>query len=204
MAKKGVCWAMKMAKRLAGNPATDYYKNIDAFQPTFHPFHLNEPLHWRKPQRIACCFMGDIACAKDDEINAILGVIQRTPHHRYYIWTKQARKLLGFKFPHNVWLGVTINCQNDIYRLFELIDLEADIFCLSLEPLYESIEFPNELDLIDWIAIGAQTNPVFQPKKNWVDDILFHADSLSIPVFMKDNLKYEPKRYDFPKKEGYF
>jgi protein gp37 len=198
VAEREACWAAVMAKRLGGQEGTGYSK-IDSFKPTFHLNKLNEPLHWRGHQRVATCFMGDIACAKEEWIESILKIIRRTPQHRYYILTKQPHELLSFMFPHNVWLGVTVNRQKDIYRIDQLDDIQAGIHFGSFEPIYQDIELNDSAHYLDWMILGAQTHPEFQPEREWIEGLLMEADYYTIPVFMKDNLRFEPKRYDFPR-----
>jgi len=189
----GKCWAKKRSLMLAGRYG---YSATHPFRPTFHEDKLKRPYNWQKPRRIDCCFMGDLSCAKKEWIEKILQVIKNTGQHRYYILTKNPKNLIYYEFPFNAWVGVTINCLADIYRITDLVKVKAWVKWISFEPLYEFFEFIPVS--IDWIVIGAQTNPEFQPKKLWVDNILRIADDFEIPVFMKNNLKYEPKRFEFP------
>ena len=63
-------------------------------------------------------------------------------------------------------------------------------FFVSFEPLKEKIsQDESYLHLYDWIIIGAQTNPLKLPQKEWVISLTRRAKSLNIPVFHKDNLK---------------
>ena len=194
------CWAEKMADRLKGRYGYDI-KN--PFKPTFHKDQINKPLHWKKPRRVVCCFMGDIAYAEYDWIKQVLDIIKKTPQHRYYILTKKPSALLQYKFPNNTWVGVTINRKKDLYRFEDLLHIHSMVKYISFEPIYESLDLLEEkYEMINdkfWIIIGAQTNPEFQPEKKWVDNIVNFARINNIPVFMKDNLRYEPKTYNFPK-----
>jgi protein gp37 len=213
--RKGKCWAEKMAQRLKGRCG---YDKIDPFKPSYHGEEtknlgyktvkkINIPRHWKKPRRIDCCFMGDISFASEDVLDQILETIRLTQHHRYYILTKNPKALLKIQWPKNAWVGVTINRNKDLYRVDLLKRIRAKIRYLSIEPLYEKLDpdrlyqyFTDETGFIRWIIIGAQTKPELQPKTDWVDSILELNDHYSkIPIFMKNNLKYEPKRFEFPK-----
>ncbi len=44
------CWARRIATRFGKGD----------FKPTFHPDRLDQPLHWRKPQKVAVSLMGDL------------------------------------------------------------------------------------------------------------------------------------------------
>lgn len=48
---------------------------------------------------------------------------------------------------------------------------------------------PNEsLEGIDWLIIGAQTQPYRPPRIEWVQEIVEAADRAGVPVWLKDNL----------------
>lgn len=52
-----ICYAERMAKRLAGRYG---YLKDDPFKVTFHPDKFDQPLRWRKPRKIFVCSMGDL------------------------------------------------------------------------------------------------------------------------------------------------
>ena len=67
---------------------------------------------------------------------------------------------------------------------------------ISFEPLLKSMRHIY-FDGIDWLIIGGLT-PKNVHKIEWIDDIVHRADSLQIPVFIKDNANYHEVRKDFP------
>ena len=179
------CWAYKMSKRLAGRYG--YYK-INPFQPTFHPYRLGEPQNRKKPTRFNTCFMGDIAYAKKEWLQEIIEVMEECPQHRFYILTKRP-DLLAQKnlfFPENAWLGVSVNQDTDKWRITDLFNIRCHHRWVSFEPVYGDIK--ARLNGIDWVVIGAQSNPSVQPESWWVDSILKETIRLDIPVFGKPNL----------------
>lgn len=211
----GGCWARKFANRMKGRFG---YDEKEPFKPTWHGDRIikigkkeipliEKPYHW-KGERIATCFMGDLGCAPARFQVEILNVIQKTPDNFYFILSKQPHGLMGLTFPDNCLVGVTLNVSLDLYRLYLLNQLRATFKFASLEPIYGNIfkeieirekdKWLNQLAKLCWLILGAQTNPEFQPKAQWVDRILKIADWLVIPVFMKDNLKYKEMRYEFP------
>lgn len=196
----GKCWAEKQSLRMRGRHGYDLR---EPFKPTFHRDKLEIPLKWKKPRRIAACYMGDIGFAYLNDLGAVLAVVRLTPRHRYYFLSKFPSNLLNVFFPQNAWVGTTINCQEDIYRMLHLRLMLCKIRFLHFEPIYDEISFDQtfmgRLSEIDWFVLGSQTNPEFQPKREWVEGLLKIADRYDIPVFMKNNLKYEPKRQEFPK-----
>ena len=48
--------------------------------------------------------------------------------------------------------------------------------------------FVREKPFINWLIIGAQTNPYKAPKREWLEEILKACKASNIPVFIKDNV----------------
>jgi protein gp37 len=188
------CWGHKMACRLAGRFG---YDAKNPFKPTFHEDKLEVPYRWHKPMRVDTCFMGDMFSngMPTEWILRVLKVIEENPRHRFYLLTKNPSRMREFTFSENAWVGVTVNRQSDVYRIDEVRGVKAKIRYVSLEPIYERIhaDFSN----IQWVILGAQTSPELQPRREWVEHILELADG--IPVFMKDNLRWDgSRRCEFP------
>lgn len=186
------CWAFNRAIRLRGRYG---YDSAKPFQPTYHPLRLDIPHKRKKPTRFNTCFMGDIAYCKKSYLELILDVVKECPQHIFYFLTKQPGLVegKGLKFPENAWVGVTVNEQNECYRIFDLRNIDAENRWISFEPLYEMITPP--LDEIDWIVIGAQTNPVKQPEMDWVMELMENATKHNIPIFLKPNLTVVASKY---------
>lgn len=134
------CFARAMVKRFPwihgywpGEP-----KSTVAFsQVQFHPDRLDKPLDWKRPRRVGVVFMGDWM---DDQvqcgwIDQILEVIAACPRHQFFSLTKQpqnlekkiyghcpeslARELGGGDYLPNLWNGVSITDQEDLFRAQE-------------------------------------------------------------------------------------
>ncbi|MHA1137993.1 MAG: DUF5131 family protein [Candidatus Thorarchaeota archaeon] len=182
------CWAYRRALMLGANPQVKGYPSKDPFQPVFDSNKLDIPLKRKKPTRWDTCFMGDIADAKTEWLQQIIDVVKQCPQHRFYFLTKRPDLLAqkNISFPENAWLGVTVNSQDDVWRIEQLKEIQACHLWVSFEPLYG--EIVTYLEGIDWIVIGAQSNPVIQPRKEWVTSLMEWAFAHKIPIFMKPNL----------------
>jgi len=176
-----------------------YPEYPDHFKPTFHPERLEEPYKLKKPAKIFVCSMGELfgPWVPWDWIWPVLMVAKGNPHHIFQFLTKHPDGMRGIRWPGNVWIGTTITWWDESDRADILADITAPIRFVSAEPLLSYLPWAP-LAGIDWLVIGAQTNPHKQPDKRWVADLLEGADSMGIPVFMKSNLDYEPKRREFP------
>ena len=86
------CYAFRMSKRLAGRNG---YPKDNPFAVTLHPERLEEPLHWKKPQRIFLCSMGDWMHkdVPNEFIDKILDTITACPQHTFLTLTKRPKTL---------------------------------------------------------------------------------------------------------------
>jgi len=189
------CYARKIAVR---------FKRAfpNGFEPTFHPDRLNEPIKRKKPAKIFVVDMGDLFgdWVPREWINAVLDVVRACPQHIFQFLTKAPRNLWkGEPWPKNAWVGATATNQEEADKgIAGLATSGASIKFLSCEPFLGPISLQYEMYKLDWIIIGAQTNPEKQPKKEWVQLLLDEADYLKIPVFMKDNLRWGERIREFP------
>lgn len=189
------CYARKIATRFKGTKAFP-----KGFEPTFHPERLEEPAKLKKPSKIFVCSMGEMFSnwIPDEWIGRILTTISENPKHIFQILTKFPRRAKVWVLPRNVWLGLTVDTADQIEELNDLLEANATVKFISFEPLLEEIDI--DLKGIDWIIIGAQTNPIKLPKKEWVYKIIAEAKGQNIPVFIKDNLNWAIKIQEFPKR----
>lgn len=190
------CWAYRMSLRLAGRYG--YPPKPNSFQPTFHPDKLDIPLKIKKRTRFDSCFMSDIAYAKKIWLQQILDVVERCPQHIFYFLTKRPELLAGKEliWPDNAWVGVSVNTQDDVWRIGNLKQIDAKNLWVSFEPLYGLIM--TSLADVRWVVLGAQTNPEFQPEKRWANEIIHMAKYHSIPIFVKPNLTVIEPRLELP------
>lgn len=201
------CYARKIAKRF-GNMMYDkeanwYNKNMpdlendflrDEFYYTdFFPVFLNSNFHKsfpKKPSRIFVNSMSDIWHWRADWMHKVLNKIKEYPQHKFLFLTKSPEVYIKYCFSDNCWLGYTSD-NGDIYTDKNWQPYPYLRF-VSFEPLLITPNYRillNDLPTVDWIIIGAQTNPYKPPKKEWIEIILDVAEKFKIPVFMKHNLK---------------
>ena len=191
------------------------------YLPTFYSNRLEEPYNsvpknFRSrnphlPKGSAMIFtvsMGDLfgIWVPREWIYPILKVVKDNPQHVFQFLTKYPIRYSysKFEFPRNAWIGATL----DGVKLSNLREVRSwllkakkpSVRFLSFEPLLKqpSILGPDDFEGIDWIIIGAQTNPYKPPKPEWVEHIVKSAKKLEIPVFLKDNLRWPEKIQEFP------
>jgi len=176
--RRGVCWAERYAlQRLKGGSFKPQERSLKEFD------------RWRrmkKPAVITPVSMGDLFGQRSEHIRRVLENVEACYWHVFALLTKLPQYALDFNpYPANVWFGVTVNVQADVWRLDLLQKINAPkLYCL-FEPLYESIDY--DLSWLDLIVIGPQTKPMLQPKGEWIQTILGNAPG--VRVFMKSTLE---------------
>ena len=100
--------------------------------------------------------------------------------------------------PHNVWAGVSV-CNQLMAEpaVTCLSQIDAAVKYICVEPLLERIVL--DLTGIDWMIIGAQTDPLVLPEKEWVEELLDEASSHGTSVFLKKSLACEEEIREWPK-----
>lgn len=190
------CYARRMAIRLRGRAG---YPEQDPFMPIFHKTRLKEPAEVKDPKRILVSSMGDLfgEWVPPTWVEAVLKATREAPQHDYLFLTKNPEFYWVFQhgFQRYHWAGTTVCDQRMLDNIKHINNLKRPgVRFVSFEPLLGPIDLEGfsktESWNIGWIIIGAQTNPVKQPKEEWIMSILEFAEQWDTPIFMKDNLDF--------------
>ena len=142
------CWAARQASRRMCRSHTDlarYGKWLGEVRCL--PDRLYEPLHWKKPRRIAVSLMGDLFHEKvpDSFIARVFSTMGSCPHHTFQVLTKRPSRMLSmfrsvawaaYKPLPNIWLGVSVEDQKTAdERIPLLLQTPAAVRFVSFEPL---------------------------------------------------------------------
>jgi protein gp37 len=182
------CYAERMSKRLK---AIGLEKYANEFQLTLHEDALDVPLMWKKPKLIFVNSMSDLFHEQMPLffIQKIFVVMHQANWHHFQILTKRSERLLELNphldWPKNVWMGVSVENQDYVFRIDHLKKCNAHIKFLSLEPLLGPL--PNlNLTGIDWVIVGGESGPGARPMlEEWVIDIRDQCLRAKIPFFFK-------------------
>lgn len=182
------CYAERMALRLQamGNPSY-----VNGFSVTPHEDLLSLPLKWKKPQTIFVNSMSDLFHEEVSEefIYRIFNVMNRANWHHYQILTKRSERMLEMSprlpWQPNIWLGVTVENQDNVYRISDLRQTDAHVKFLSVEPLVGPI-YNLPLENVDWVIVGGESGPGARPmEERWVTDIRDTCNQQQVPFFFK-------------------
>jgi protein gp37 len=132
------CYAERMALRLQAMGQPNYR---NGFEVTLHERMLPLPLTWRKPRMIFVNSMSDLF-HKDVPtpfIKKTFDVMRKASWHTFQVLTKRSDRFREIeetiRIPKNVWLGVSVECEDYLYRIDDLRATHAPVKFLSLEPL---------------------------------------------------------------------
>lgn len=182
------CYAERMSVRLRAMGQPNY---VNGFELTLHESALELPLRWKKPQTIFVNSMSDLF-HKDvppEFIQRVFDVMHQAAWHRFQVLTKRSDRLLDLSprllWQPNVWMGVSVESDEYVFRIDHLRRTRAVIKFLSLEPLLGPL---RRLDLrgIDWVILGGESGPGSrQMDPSWVLDIRDQCKRLNVPFFFK-------------------
>jgi protein gp37 len=154
-----------MANRLAGR--FGYPEKPSQFKVTLHPDKIEEPLHWKNPQKIFLGSMTDIfhIDVPFDFLDMLFYVMAMTPQHTYQVLTKRAKRMRDYlkaeirieqinsmakyvplgeikSWPlPNVWVGTSIEDQKAAEeRIPALLETPSTVRFLSCEPLLGPVD----------------------------------------------------------------
>jgi protein gp37 len=177
-----------MAGRLQamGNPR---YHN--GFQVTLHHDQADLPLRWTKPQMIFVNSMSDLfhRDVPGDFVAQVFDVMARASHHTFQVLTKRAKRLTtlasALPWPKNVWLGVSVETADYLWRVDCLRQVPAAVRFLSLEPLLGPIP-ELRLEGIKWVIVGGESGPGARPMRvEWARSVRDQCLAAGVPFFFK-------------------
>jgi protein gp37 len=135
---------------------------------------LRVPYAWKQGRMIFVNSMADLF--HDDVplefIRRVFTVMRDCRHHVFQVLTKRSTRLRALTsdldWAPNIWMGVSVENADYVYRIDNLRETGAVIKFLSLEPLLGDLGSIN-LDKIDWAIAGGESGPgARQMEPEWV------------------------------------
>jgi protein gp37 len=119
----------------------------------------------------------------------VFGVIADTPQHTYQVLTKRSSRLRKIaerlNWPPNLWMGVSVEDSDALYRVDDLHSVPAAVRFLSCEPLLGPLD-DLRLDGIYWVIAGGESGPGHRPLDvAWVTSVRDTAIHAGVPFFFK-------------------
>ena len=192
------CYAERFAERFRGVKGHPFEQGFDL---RLVPKKIDDPLKWRRAQRIFVNSMSDLfhdqvplAYIKD-----VFDVMNRADWHQYQVLTKRAERLEAVSrelswAPH-IWMGVSVENQAYLWRIDHLQRTKARIKFLSIEPLLGPLGKIN-LRGIDWVIVGGESGPGARGMQaEWVMDIRNQCLKAGVAFFFKQWGGVQKKRH---------
>lgn len=196
------CYAQTFAERWRGIPGHPYEQGFDL---KLWPERLNLPLTWKEPRTIFVNSMSDLfqTGVSDQFINQVFDIMHKANHHVFQVLTKRSERVMEWTkahfhphhlgdngkraWPFNVWLGVSVENQNYVWRIKHLQQTPAHIKFLSLEPLLGPISLDKSLlEGIKWVIVGGESGHKARlMKAEWVYHIRSQCQKYRVPFFFK-------------------
>lgn len=165
--------------------------------------HWKEPLKWNKKAeengtnyKVFCSSMCDVFedhTVLDEERKKLWELIRQTPNLTWQILTKRSGRIKdhlpsdwgdGWK---NVWLGVSIENNDYIFRADDLRKIPVSVRFISYEPALGPLD---DIDLTDihWLIYGGESGPGFREHDpQWARDIKEKCEKSGTTFFFKQS-----------------
>lgn len=88
----------------------------------------------------------------------------------------------------NVWLGVSVEDQDNTHRLDDLRETAAAVRWVSCEPLLGELDLTPWLDFLGWVVVGGESDkgPRARPMHpGWADGLLIQCLAHDVPFLFK-------------------
>jgi protein gp37 len=191
------CYALALAKRLKAMGSAKYQHDGTprtsgpGFGLTVHTGALREPYSWGIPRIVFVNSMSDLFHARVpvDFVAEVFSVIADTPQHTYQVLTKRSSRLRKvasrLSWPPNLWMGVSVEDREALYRVDDLRSVPAAVRFLSCEPLLGPLD-DLALEGVGWVIAGGESGPSRRPPEMaWVTGIRDRCVDAGVPFFFK-------------------
>ncbi|MEW6206681.1 MAG: DUF5131 family protein [Pseudomonadota bacterium] len=154
-----------------------------------------QPLKWRDPKKVFTCSWSDWFIEQADEWrDEAWSIIRQTPHLTYQILTKRPENILT-RLPNdwgagyeNVWLGVSVESQEYLYRAEMLSKVNSVIRFISYEPALGAVDFSPVLPAFQWLISGGESGYTPRPAKaEWFESVRDQCANFGVAYFHKQN-----------------
>jgi protein gp37 len=188
-----LCYAKRITQRF---PQT--FPN--GFDLTLRPHAIEMPLKWKAPRVIFVNSMSDLfhTGVPESFIAQVFDVMMRCPQHTFQILTKRAERLARLAprlpWPSNVWMGVSVESPDYLWRVDYLRKVEAAVRFISAEPLLASLK-GIDLEGIHWLIAGGESQAGCRPAElAWFKELRAACRAAGAAYFLKQLGGHPSKR----------
>lgn len=188
------CYAETFAERWRNVPGHPYEQGFDL---KLWPSRIILPLVWKEPRMIFVNSMSDLfhKDVPDDFIQRVFEVMMEARQHIFQVLTKRSERMMQWvrsnftksKVPSHIWLGVSVENQDYVWRIRHLQEVPSQIRFLSVEPLLGPVDLSvSNLKGIHWVIVGGESGPRARPMNpTWVRSIKKACKENNVFFFFK-------------------
>jgi protein gp37 len=182
-------------RRDPSNPTVE--NAADPFAVRLWPERLGQPAKWADPRMVFVNSMSDLFHVDVPEpfLRRIFEVMLSVDRHVYQVLTKRPARAARFFgrnadlfpegiVPDHVWIGTSVENQENAYRIDHLRQIPAHVRFLSCEPLLG----PLNLDLtgIHWVIAGGESGLGYRRLDlQWARGVRDQCTAARVPFFFK-------------------
>lgn len=190
------CYAEAYDKRLGGalwKPGAE--------RRTFGGKHWAGPRGWneaagraKRRARVFCASMADVFDSEGPALERarLWELIRETPNLDWQLLTKRPHNIASM-LPSdwgdgwsNVWLGTTVENQEQVGRVRLLSEVPAAVRFLSVEPLLGSVRLGLAIQHVRWVIVGGESGPHARPMRaDWVRALRDEVVGAGVAFFFK-------------------
>lgn len=170
------CYAERFAERFRGTSGHAFEQGFDL---RLWPDRLTQPLEMAKPRKIFVNSMSDLFHKEIplEFIDRVFAVMEMSPLHSFQVLTKRSSRMRDYlhqrygvdgrhrqarAIPDHIWVGVSIESEEQMVRAFHLTQIPAHVRFVSFEPLISRISklsFNAVAEHLDWVIVGGESGP---------------------------------------------
>lgn len=159
------------------------------------PATFNAPLAWQAPGTVFPCSWSDFFVTDADAWRPeAWAIIQRTPQLTDQILTKRPDNIPA-RLPvnwgrgwSNVWLGVSVERADYLWRVDRLLQVPAQVRFISYEPALGPVDFATVLSGIDWLISGGESGSHPRPADlDWFRAVRDQCTAAGVAYFHKQH-----------------
>ena len=182
------CYAEAFAERFRGVAGHPYEQGFDL---KLWPSRLEVPHRWARPRMIFVNSMSDLfhEAIPFEFVEQVFERMVRAHWHTFQILTKRHERLAQLAprlpWPHNVWMGVSIENRRFVHRADFLRMVPSAVRFISAEPLLGPLDGLS-LEGIDWLIAGGESGHRRRPvRAEWILDLRDRCRREDVAFFFK-------------------
>jgi protein gp37 len=165
--------------------------------------------NWRKPPqwnkqaeaqgirfRVFCASLADVfdnhKSIEPAWRDALFSMIEGTPNLDWLLLTKRPQNICKWEgyngdWPSNVWLGTTAENQEEFdRRVPHLIQHNAKVRFLSMEPLLGPVNMSEHIEDLQWVITGGESGTAYRPADHdWFRSLRDQCAAHNVPFLFK-------------------